>query len=276
MAALMTITVAVPIAGASTITTVVSPSTNSANMTAYVNTTATLKTNNTFWLTVEGLIGNRTDVSTVTLTSGNQTFADLQNALRENTSSATISYLMIDSSLKTTQINSEEIMANYSLKIVMNITGIVDNNTINLGWRAFNTNKSVSINNVDYNHISLGDKNMSSSSVLNFSAFSKPLNEWKSSYSTSTNQTTFTNDAGFTLNYYKNTTTQDSFTNFSVKSDPSYTIIAPGHVDANANTLTIVGNPGSSSMYLYYYGIVVVIIAIGLGVAFNARRRRKS
>lgn len=274
MAALMTITAAAPIAGASTITTVVSPSTGSANVTAYVNTTATLSTNNTLLMAVLSLIGNNTGESnTMILTSGTQTFSDFQNALRENTSEATLSYLMIHTNYTSKLMSAQEIMVNLSMELVMNVTGIINNNTVDMGWRAFNTNKTISINNQDYNHVSIANQSLNSSSVLNFTAFSKPLDQWNSSYSAVNNETTFSTDAGFTLNYYHNTTSANSYANFTVKSDPSYSIMTPGYAKAGANTISI-SNPPSSSMSYIYYAIVVAIIVVGIGVAVASRRRK--
>ena len=275
MVALLAFTAAIPMASASNITTVVSPSTDSANVTAYVNTTATIKTNNSGLLNIATVLANLTDKnSSVVFNSSSAIFDDMQTAIQNNSSAARISYLSIDATRTSAQVNSQELVINHTMKIVMNVTNIYHNGTLDLAWRSFSDNQSVVIDNVNYNHFQVGNTTASTYSSLNFTAFSKPLSNWTRAYNQLTNTTTFTTDAGYTLNYTFNGTVFGTYVNVTVKSDPSYSIVTPGYATANSNSLTYENPPANSAAPYIYYAAVVVIIALGLGVAVYARRRR--
>lgn len=275
MAALMTLTAAVPMASASNITTVVSPGTDSANVTAYVNTTATITSNDTGLISFASILANLTDRNTsITLNSSDPIFVDMQDAIHANSTSAKINYLNIEASRTSAKVSSQELMVNHTMKIVMNVTNIYHNGTLDLAWRAFSDNKSVVINQVNYNHFQVNNQTVGYYNSLNFTAFSKPLSNWTRDYNQASNTTTFTTDAGYTLNYTGNLTVLGTYLNVTVKSDPSYSIVTPGYATAGANTLTYENPPGNSLTPYLYYAVVVVIIAVGLGVAVSARRKR--
>ena len=275
MAALMTLTAAVPMASASNITTVVSPGTDSANVTAYVNTTATITSNDTGLISFASILANLTDRNTsITLNSSDPIFVDMQDAIHANSTSAKINYLNIEATRTSAKVSSQELMVNHTMKIVMNVTNIYHNGTLDLAWRAFSDNKSVVINQVNYNHFQVNNQTVGYYNSLNFTAFSKPLSNWTRDYNQASNTTTFTTDAGYTLNYAGTLGVRGTSLTVRVKSDPSSSIVTPGYATAGANTLTYENPPGNSLTPYLYYAVVVVIIAVGLGVAVSARRKR--
>lgn len=276
IAAIMAFTTAMPIAGASNIHTVLSPSTGSANVTAYVNTTATVKTSSTLLVNLLGGIHNSSDHDVVK--SSSAIYTDFQGALSANSSTATLSYLDMNAQTNFTRVSSHEITINHTLKIVMNVTGLSHNGTIDMSWRGFSDSKQIVINNTEYNYFNVDGQNTSQSgrfyNSVNFTAFSEPLTNWTRHYDAATNMTTFSKDAGYTLNYVANLSVNSSYLNVTVKSDPSYTIATPGYAQAGANSLTISSPPSSSLMYVYY-GVLVLIIAVGFGVTLSLRRRNR-
>lgn len=276
MVAILALTAAMPMASASNITTVVSPSTHSANVTAYVNTTATLKTNNSLVLDIAAFLANLTDKNTsIVLKSNSTIFVALQNAIQNRSSSAKLSYLSIDASRTSAKVSSQELIINHTMKIVMNVTNILENGSLNLAWRGFQDNQSVMIDKVNYNQFQVDNMSGTARSSLDFHAFSEPLSNWTRQYNEITNRTTFTMDAGFTLNYsYNGTINNGKFVNVTVQSDPSYTIVTPGYAVANSNSLTYTNPPSSGLNHIVIYVVAVVIIVVGVGVAVAARRRR--
>lgn len=277
MAALLAVTAVMPMASASNITTVVSPSTDSANVTAYINSTVTIQSNNTLEIALASLFANFSSQNVQkTFNTSSPIFTGLENSIQNNTSSARLNYLMFDVSSSYAKVSSYKFIMNYSLKMVMNVTNIYHNGQLDLAWRAFSDNQSVVIDRVSYNHFNTSQGTAVNYNSLNFTAFSKPLSNWTRAYDATTNTTTFTNDAGYTLNYTSNTTGFFGYyTNISVKSDPSYTIVTPGYAVAGTNSLTYENPPSTGVLPYLYYAIVVVIIAVGLGVAVSSRRKHR-
>ncbi len=278
--ALLAITAAVPAASASNITTVVSPSSNSANVTAYVNTSVEVKSNSSTVQLVESVLNNVSSSGTVRLDSSSPAFIGVQNAIQNNTTSARLTYLSLNMNLSTKKVSSVEFFMNYSLKIVMNLTGIYHNGTFDLKWRGFYDNNSINRGGVNYNKIQLGNETVNEYSAFNFTAFSKPLTEWQKNYNQALNVTTFTTNAGTTFNGTFNRTVSNGpfgsyYLNMTIKSDPSYTIVTPGYATASQDSITLTKAPGISSM-AYLYGIAAAaIVAIGIGVSVWSRRRSR-
>lgn len=274
LVALLAFTSTVPLASASNVTTTVYPNSDSANVTAYVNTTVNVKTNNTAVQGFISLLGNLTGHTSVSVSDKSQAFSDVQNAIRNNSSSAKLTYLGLDLNAYSKKVSSLEWYLNYSLKVVMNITNIYHNGTFDLGWRGFYDNSSVTVNHVSYNKIDAGNGTVQEYSALNFTAFSKPLTQWQRTYDTSKNVTSFTTNAGYTFNYDRNNTLPDStYVNTSIKSDPSYTIIAPGYATAGVNTITMEAPPGGGFPILAAFA-VMVILGAGFAVTVVLRKRR--
>lgn len=271
--ALLALASTVPLASASNVTTTVYPSSDSANVTAYVNTTVNLKTNNTAFQGLISLLGNLTGHTSVSVSDKSQAFVAVQNAIRNNTSSAKLTYLSLSLNAYSKKVSSIEWYLNYSLKVVMNITNIYHNGTFDLGWRGFYDNSSVTVNHVSYNKINAGNGTVKEYSALNFTAFSKPLTQWQRNYDTAKNVTSFTTNAGYTFNYDKNTTFLDqTYVNTSIKSDPSYTIIAPGYATAGSNSITIAPAPNGGFPII---AAVAVVAILGAGFAVTVALRRK-
>ncbi len=270
----------VPLAGASTITMDVHPQSNSANVTAYVNTSVTIKTNNSLVQLLSSFLSNLTVNETAAIPSNSPVFAGVQDAIHNNSSEAKLTFLKFELHTDSQKLSSYEWMLNYSLKAVMNITDIYHNNTFDLSWRGFYDNSSASMNSTSFTSIKFqNDTTIKEYKALNFTAFSKPLTEWQRHYDTAKNVTTFTTNAGYTYNSTFNLTYNNSlpgsqwYTNITVKSDPSYTIVTPGFAEANSDSIVITSTPNPLLPFLYI-AVVVVLLAIGAGVTIKIRTKK--
>lgn len=273
--AILALTAAMPMASASNITAVVSPSTDSANVTAYINTTATIRSNSQLLVDITTLFANITDGSVTKVLKSNSTiYTDLQSSIQNKSSSAKLSYLSIEAVRTSDKVSSDELIVNHSVKIVMNVTNIFSSGTLNLAWRGFYDNQSVVIEKVNYNQFQIDGVNGTTHSSLDFHAFSEPLTNWTRDYNEITNRTTFTMNAGYTLNYSFNASYSSLDLNITVVSDPSFTIVTPGYAVAGANSLTYSNPPGAGWTNYIYYGVLGLIIIVGIVVAVSARRRR--
>lgn len=279
ISALLAVMAIAPMAGASTFHTVVNPKAGTANVTAYVNTTATIKTNSSLVQILDLFAHNSTD--NLSLSQSNQMFVNFQNAI-SNKSDAKIQSLYIQASTNFDKMGNQTLGITHSMKIMMNLTNVFQNGSANMSWRYFNDSSPITINHTSYSSFNLGDNSLTTYSALNFTAFHKPLNQWKRNYDAATNVTTFSMDAGTTLNYTSNTTVNSSllggayYFNVTVKSDPSSTIVTPGNAQATGNSITYGNAPSTPTGLMKYlpYVVVVVVIGIGLGVNAAARRRR--
>ena len=279
----------VPASHASSITAKLSPSTNSANVTAYINTTVTATTNSTILKVIGFFLFSpfKNNTAAKTFNSSTLVFQHMQDALKDKNSNLTLNYLNMSYTLVRENLslpnNVSGVQLAYHLRIQMNVTGIFNGSTANLAWRAFNTNQSMNISSgTDVNHVSYASSKTYGNSTLNFAAFKTSMSSWNKSYDASTNTTTFSYDAGTTLNtsfnwHFKGSSLIPStFLNISIVRDPSYSISTPGYAVAGSNTITVQSSPPSSSPNSYA-GIVVVAVILIAGMLLSTyTRRRKS
>lgn len=274
IAALMTITAVAPMAGASTIRTVIDTSTGSANLTAYNNATATISSSDTSIInflsdTLNGSSGSYAKV----FNPDDSTFIAVQSAISAISSEANLTYLNVEASRTILLENPHEISISHALKVVINVTDIYQAGSYDLGWRSFTDNGSIVINSTNYNHIVVDGQVLGYYSSLNFSAFASPLTEWNRTYYAAENETVFSMDAGYTLNYTGNITLSTGYYNVTLRSDPSYSIVTPGYAIAGSDTVTISNAPAAVPPYTYYL-IAVIVIAAGLVMSVLLMRRR--
>lgn len=274
IAFIIAITAALPIAEASTVSVVIDTETGSANVTAYSYATAVITSNqSTLIYYLSNLLNNTSGTYSKVLYLNDSVFSDIQSSIEVGSPSANISYLSINASRTVSVQNSNQFLITQAVKLVMNISGIYHDGAYDLGWRSFSDNSSLSLNNVNYNQIVIGDMEVGYYSLLNFSAFSKSLTDWNRTYDSANNTTTFSLNAGYTLNYTGNITLPEGYFNITLQSDPSYSIVTPGYAVAAQDSIQIT-NPPASTNPLIYYGGVVAIVVIGSVIYLYTRRNR--
>lgn len=271
----------VPASHASSVTAKLSPSTNSANVTAYVNTTVTVSTNNNLsklLALVYYALSSNYSISK-TFSNNSEIFIYVQNALQNKDSNLSLNYLNISYQRVHNILNSTSMEVSYFLRIQLNVTGVFTGSTANLAWRAFNSNQSMNISSGnDINHVSYADNQAYQNGTLNFTAFKTSMTSWERSYDSSTNITTFKYDAGTTLNTsfkWKNNST-GYYLNISIVRDPSFSIITPGYAVAGSNTISVQSVPANTTPSKSPWGVVIIaaILIGGLLISMRLRRRK--
>lgn len=273
----------IPASHASNITLVLNPNANEATMNAYINSSLSISANSSTTLgqgliktIVSGETGGNLTIGQTTQGKGSMAFEIMNDSISRMDSSAHLDSLSM--SYKRTVLNATSgdqvsFYSNTSLKIVIVVKGIFSNNSANLSWRSFSANQSVPLNGTDVNQVNFNNSYMSSAgsvNTVNMSAFAKSLVQWNRSYDSGTNVTTFSLNAGKTVDLNYSSKVLGGF-NLTYVLDPSFSISAPGYDTAGADSITI-GNPPASNQALYY-GMGALFIAVVL-VPMLLRRRR--
>jgi hypothetical protein len=184
-----------------------------------------------------------------------------------------ISVSNISLSFNETSINNANkglIQILYSTGLSMDLKGMVKGKTINMTWRSFNFRGNLTVKGHNANSIGkFGVYFNTEPNFLNFSAFSKSLSNWTSSYISSLNITEFSMSSS--ANY--NSSAGLGLFNLSLYIDPQYVIKAPGYDNASGNSINI-GNPPAQKSDLYY-GIAAVLIIIVIVLYYYTRFRRR-
>ncbi|MEM0157456.1 MAG: hypothetical protein QXN26_05265 [Thermoplasmataceae archaeon] len=277
IAALAVVTVAmltVPAVNATSVTVSLNPKSDSATVDAYFNSTLTVNVSSTASL-LSNLIKEMPGILPRNVSFGGSIsnhsngFLAVNSSLQEKDKSVilkTLSYNLASSVSNLSTDRYSVMVISTSAELAMNISGIFNNNRVNLSWRSFNVTNGVDISG-SYNGIVR--VNNTSVNVFNLSAFQVSLTRWSRTYDAATNVTTFSYNAGTTGNY--SWTLNDRSVNISLRIDPSYTIATPGYAIASSNNVTLTAPPRSSSVAYY---VIATILVIGAAVSFYFARRR--
>ncbi len=285
LVALLAVSTLIPASHASNITVVLNPNDNTATMNAYVNSSLAISANSST-IIGESLIKNIVSSSTAgnltinqkTQNRGSLAFEIINSSISRKDPGAQLDSLSM--SYKRTVLNATSgdratFYANTSLRLTIVVSGVFHNNSANLSWRSFSTNQSVPLNGTDVNQVNFNNTFISGSapvSTVNMSVFAKSLVQWNRTYDAASNVTTFSLNAGKTVDLNYNSSKLGGF-NLTYVLDPSYSISAPGYDSASADSITV-GNPPASNPAIYY-GMGAIFIAVVLVPMLLRRRRMK-
>ena len=258
---------AIPASHASTTTVTI----NSANDSAAVSTVV----NSTLNITGSPVVLNALQISNQSITfsaSGNSsTEAGIESSIATFETGISVSNITLG--FNETSINNANkglIQILYSTSLSMDLKGMVNGKTINMTWRSFNFRGNLTEKGHNANSIGkLGVYFSTEPNFLNFSAFSKSLSNWTSSYISSLNDTEFSMSSS--ANYTSSAGL--GLFNLSLHIDPQYVIKAPGYDNASGNSINI-GNPPAHKSDLYY-GIAAGFIIIVIVLYYYTRFRRR-
>lgn len=282
LVAVIGLSVLVPVSHASTVTVVLNPANNEATVDAYINSSLTISATNSSFIgqTLLKDVLTSSSEKNITINSTSQgissvAFSVLNKSLSERDPSAKLIDLslgyqsVIDNSTSNGMVM---VYANTSLVIHMVIGGVFSNNSANLSWRNFSTDQGLSVNGTDVNNAKLPGGYFSSSSVstVNLTAFSKSLVQWNRSYDSAANTTTFSMNAGKTVDLHYNGSNSGYNFSLTYTLDPSYSISAPGY-DQATNDSIVIGNPPAGSPVLIY---VIAAVMVGGAIVLMYVRRR--
>lgn len=286
MIAVLSLSVMVPVSHASTVRVTLNPDSNEATVVAYINSTLSISASNSSnigQLLLQNILsGSAAKNMTISRSIQNTTslsFKAINESISRHDPNATLKSLALG--YHRTVENSTgnglvTVYTNSSLEIQMVVAGIFSNNTANLSWRGFSTQQGISlngtqVNTANFNNLSLGST--SSVNTLNMTAFQKSLLQWNRTYDKATNVTTFSLDAGNTVNVQYSGNFSNNLFSLKLTIDPTYTISAPGYDYASADSIQI-GSPPAQS-HAIYYAIGVVIVG-GVILLMYANRRKGS
>ncbi len=282
LVSLVVVTLLASSAGASTITATINPKDNSASVQAKMIVTEEISSNSKIMKTLDSSMRN-TSISfnfTSTATVNSNIHAAFNKSVSANSTSAYVQNIAFQYYQNTTVTNTSgetHLFMNTTMMFTMNVTGFIHGRTANMSWRAFNISDNISYSGHLLNMIEF-QGHETHRNMLNFHAFAKPLNAWKSVYNGAKNVTTFTYNAGNTI-YYNGTFhtpfDSNSITYYNVTMDPTYTIVSPGYSTATNNSLTVGNAPPASTNYVYYYVAAVAVIAVVGGVVYISMRKRR-
>ena len=258
---------AIPASHASTTTVSINKATDSAAVSTVVNSTLNITGSPDVLNAL--LISNQSITFSV---SGNSTtMAGIESSIASLQSGIAVSNISL--SFNETSINNANkglIQILYSTGLSMDLKGMVKGKTINMTWRSFNFRGNLTVKGHNANSIGkFGVYFNTEPNFLNFSAFSKSLSNWTSSYISSLNITEFSMSSS--ANY--NSSAGLGLFNLSLHIDPQYVIKAPGYDNASGNSINI-GNPPAQKSDLYY-GIAAVLIIIVIVLYYYTRFRRR-
>ncbi len=275
----------IPASHASNITLVLNPSANEATMNAYINSSLSISTNSSSALgqiLVKDIASTQTGgnltIGQSTQSRGSIAFEIMNNSISRMDASAHLDSLAMSYQRTVDNVTSGSLVtfySNTSLKIGIVVKGIFNNNSANLSWRSFSTNQTVPLNGIDVNQVNFNNTIMSGTgpvNTVNMSVFAKSLLQWNRSYDPGTNVTTFSLNAGKTVDINYSPGGAAGF-NLTYILDPSFSISAPGYDTASADSITV-GNPPASNPAIYY-GMGAVFIAVVLVPMLLRRRRLK-
>ncbi len=258
---------AIPASHASSTTVSINKATDSAAVSTVVNSTLNITGSPDVLNAL--LISNQSITFSV---SGNSTtMAGIESSIDSLQSGISVSNISL--SFNETSINNANkglIQILYSTGLSMDLKGMVKGKTINMTWRSFNFRGNLTVKGHNANSIGkFGVYFNTEPNFLNFSAFSKSLSNWTSSYISSLNITEFSMSSS--ANY--NSSAGLGLFNLSLHIDPQYVIKAPGYDNASGNSINI-GNPPAQKSDLYY-GIAAVLIIIVIVLYYYTRFRRR-
>lgn len=267
-----------PVSSASTVTVHLDKKTNSGNVTyatdSYIvfekNTSAKdQKIVNANFNFMRSMFQNVNFEQSLVLNSSHYAYryTEMRNVIAQN-SSMNITDINTSVVLKYVNVSSNEFIVYYNSSLQFNITNIFHGNKANMSWRGFDMNKNFSMaGNYSYSKMYTSHFNN-----MNYSVFEKSLNTWTRTYNVSANDTIFSYDAGNTVNSYYNNT----FMDLHYVSDPSYSIIVPGHAYAEQNYIVLgkqINNNVNNDVY-YVAGIAAVAIVSLAGIAIIRKRNK--
>lgn len=280
----VSLSVVVPVSHASTVRVILNPNSNEATVDAYINSSLSVSATNTSALgqfllndVISSQLSKNLTISKTMVNSTLLPFEIINDSISRHDPNASLKSLALG--YQRTVGNSTAnglvtIYANTSLQIDMVVTGIFENNTANLSWRSFSTEQGISLNGTQVNQVDLNNFSETGSSkvdMLNMTAFAKSLVTWNRSYDQATNVTTFTLDAGNTVNLQYSKPIYGNTFNMSFTIDPTYSISAPGYDSVSADSIQISSPPGQDP-FVYAIGAVMV----GGAVLLMYASRRKS
>ncbi len=196
--------------------------------------------------------------------------------------------------------NATQLSVEISSALRMSVSGIGNGTagSVNMSWKDFNFSRSINVSSnvsgsVDINspsgalvyskvlnYFATGQKQLSGIHSFDYSAFSKRLSDWKRAYDASRGETSYSYDAGVTLNRTYNLSLSSSVNShnyiLSVYLDPSAQVVTSGNTYAAGNTLYVQQARSSGTLLYIAAGAVIVLLGAGIGAAFIRRRGRKS
>ncbi len=268
-----------PVSSASTVTVHLDKNTNSGNVTyatdSYIvfekNTSAKdQKIVNDHFNSMRLMFQNLNFVQSMVLNSSSNAYryTEMRNVIAQN-SSMHITDINTSVVLKYVNVSSNEFIVYYNSSLQFNITNIFHGNKANMSWRGFDMNKNVSMAG-NYNYSKMYTSHFNN---MNYSVFEKSLNTWTRTYNVSANDTIFSYDAGNTVNSYYNNTFLGIDMHYV--SDPSDSIIVPGHAYATGNYI-VLGKQTDNNVnndIFYVAGIAAVAIVSLAGIAIIRRNK---
>ncbi len=268
-----------PVSSASTVTVHLDKKTNSGNVTyatdSYIvfekNTSSSNKNRaNMTFNYLRSMFQNVSFKQSLVLNSSHDAnrYKEMRDIIARN-SSANITNINVSVEMKYVNVSSNEFILYYNSTLHFNITHIFHGNQANMSWRGFNMKKNMS----ETGSSSYQNSYTSHFNNMNYSVFEKSLSTWHRSYNSSANNTMFSYDAGDTMNTYMNNT--GFGINIHYVSDPSYTIIVPGHAYTNGNDIILGNQPGVVNNSLYIVaGVAAVVIVSLAGIAITRRKNK--
>ncbi len=246
---------------------ILNPGEHSAQI--YENYTVSMKFNGSSTI-IDPLYSGLSNVShSVSIHSSSSIYTNLTGAIQGNASAASVSNLKLDL-LGIKEMSGTALFYNISMGFAFNITGIYDAGVWNLSWRSASFTADIA----SYLNTAILSAYGASHIYVDMSNMSLPLTEWNKTYDPATNVTTFTHSTHFA------TTTPIPFGSITMSFvfDPTYTIVAPGHATAGADTIYTAPIPSGSSPIgegmLVAIVAFVVIVAAGVSALVITKRRK--
>lgn len=283
-ASLVFLFTAIPLSSASTVSVHLDPSSNSASVNAYMNTTVEITANSSnpviFQILKDSFSTSALNLSLSDQNMGQGTlpYQILNDSISEKVSGIHIESLSIYYGRAVKNMSTATgftVFVNSSLQISMTIAGLFSGNSANMSWRGFQTNQSISVKGENLNQFNLsGYASVNSNPVvntINLSAFSESLVKWNRTYDSISNTTSFYMSAGNAIDL----NLQNNLTGISLTyvMDPSFTITSPGYDTAGANTIAI-GSPPAGNPVIYY-SVFALLLGGGLISYYFMRMRAR-
>ncbi len=258
---------ALPVSHASATTVNIDTSTDMASVNTVVNSTLNITGSST----VLSALAVSNQSITFSVTGNSTTDAEIGSSIAALQSGLTVSNLTL--SFNETSVDDAAhglIQILYSTSLSMDLKGMVRDNTINVTWRSFDFRGNITDKGHNANSIgSFGVYFHTEPNFLNFSAFSRSLQNWTRSYIASSNVTEYAMSSS--TNY--NSSADLGLFNVSLHIDPQYVIKAPGYDSASNNSITM-GNPPPQKSDLYY-GVAAVLVIMAMVIYYYTRFRRR-
>lgn len=284
MVMIVSLSVIVPVSHASTVKVVLNPNSNEATVDAYINSSLSISASNTSNIgqlildsILSGPSGKNLTISSIEMNSSSFAFKIINDSIARHDPNASLKSLSLGYQRiveNSTGNGLVTIYTNTSLLVGMVVTGIFYNNSANLSWRSFSTEQGISLNGTEVNQANFNNFSESSSSsvnTLNMSAFSQSLVQWNRTYDQATNVTTFSLNAGKTVDLQYNSSFNGNTFTLKFTIDPAYSISAPGFDSASADSIQISSPPAHNPVTFYAIGAVMVA---GIILLMYASRRR--